>query len=81
MRPDYVVSCRLLGFAKGLAPIPPQGGTDYVRSLLASPEFQEGWQGNPVPDPFLEQRSAVYVRFDSPELDRLADWQGVTLAR
>lgn len=77
-QPDYVASVRPKAFADDLSPL--AGRThDYVRAILASPEFQENWKPQPIPDPYLLERSAVYVGARSPELDRLATWEGVVL--
>jgi hypothetical protein len=80
-RPDYVISCRARSIARNIAPLPPEGTPDYVWTILASPSFRADWEPNPLPDPFMLERSAVYVRRDSPELAKIATWYGVILKR
>lgn len=79
-RPDYVVSCRPRQVARTVAPLPPEGTADYVWRLLASPAFRQKWESNPLPDPYLLERTAVYVASDSPEMARIKTWYGVVLA-
>ena len=80
-RPDYVVSYRPLSFTQDIAPVPAEGSPDYVRTLLASGDFQQAWEQNPLPDPYLLEHTAVYVRDDSPELAKASAWIGVLLGR
>jgi hypothetical protein len=80
-RPDYVISCRPRGIARNIQPLPPGGSSDYVWTLLASRPFRADWEPNPLPDPFMLERSAVYVRRDSPEMAKIATWYGVILKR
>jgi hypothetical protein len=80
-RPDYVVSCRPRAVARNIAPLPPEGSSDYVWTLLASEPFRRDWEPYPLSDPFMVERSAVYVRRDSPEQSKMASWVGVILRR
>jgi hypothetical protein len=75
------VSCRARSIAQGVAPLPPEGTTDYVWTLLASRPFRADWEPYPLHDPFMLERSAVYVRRDSPEQAKIASWVGVILLR
>ena len=43
--------------------------------LVLSRAFQEHYRGQPVPVPFLLERSALYVRSDSPERAALGRWR------
>lgn len=78
--PDYVVSVRSKNFVDAIGPLPPEGTTDYVVSLLASPQFQKSWKSNAVPDPYLVEHSAMYVGSGSPEMAKLPSWKGVVIA-
>jgi hypothetical protein len=73
--PDYVVSVRPRDFTVGITPI-AAGTTDYVYTILSSPEFQKEWQPYPIFDSFLLEHSAVYVGATSPERRRVATWKG-----
>jgi hypothetical protein len=77
LKPDYIVSVRPEKFSTGIAPLP--GTTDYVYTILASPEFQTLYKPNPVPDPYLLAQTAVYIRTGSPEIGKLKTWWGVIL--
>jgi hypothetical protein len=79
-RPDYVVSYRSLAFARNIGS-PRAASPDYVRTILGSRPFQQDWKRNPLPDRYLLQHTAVYVRSDSAELAKIQTWQGVALAR
>ena len=78
-RPDYVMSFRSDAFVQNLAP-PPEGTTDYVAGILSSKAFRSDFAPNPVPDPYLNAKNAVYVRTDSSERAKLAGWKGVVIA-
>jgi len=79
-RPDYVVSYRPLAFARNINS--PRGASaDYVRTILGSRPFLQDWKRHPLPDRYLLQHTAVYVRSDSAELAKMRTWQGVALAR
>lgn len=80
-RPDYVISCSPRSVARNIQPLPPEGSTDYLWTLLAAQSFRGHYEPNPVPDPFLLERTGVYVRGDSPELPKLATWRSVTVSR
>lgn len=80
-RPDYVISCRPRANAHGIAPVPAGGTPDYVHTLLASDAFQREYEMNPLPDPYLRDRTSVYVRTGSPEMAKIATWVGVILRR
>lgn len=80
-QPDYVISCRPRNIARDIQALPPQGSTDYLWTLLASRPFRNDYEPNPVPDPFLLERTAVYVRRDSPEMAKLTSWRGVVVER
>lgn len=81
--PDYMVSLRSDAYSTGLSE--PERAPDfsamhpYAPTLLASPEFQFLHKPNPVPDPYLQAHSAVYVRSGSPEIAKLATWWGVVI--
>jgi hypothetical protein len=77
MMPDYVVSHRSAAFVEAVLPLGSEGTTDYVTGILASPLFQEFWKPNPVPDPYLLEHSALYVRTGSREMKNLSTWQSV----
>jgi arabinofuranosyltransferase len=80
-RPDYVISCRPRSIAQNIPPLPPEGSIDYLWTLLASRPFRSDYEPNPLPDPFMLERSAVYVRRGSPEIVKIATWQGVSVQR
>jgi len=80
-QPDYFVSCRPLRLAQSIRRPVPANSPDYVRTLLSSRPFQENWAPNPLPDRYLLQHTAVYVRSDSAELSKMQTWQGVVLPK
>lgn len=51
--------------------------TDYVRHILASDAFRSSYLANPVPNRKLSSMSAIYVRNDSAEHERLGQWRPV----
>jgi hypothetical protein len=77
--PDYVVTNRSREFARDIGPGSPLPSADYVKAILASPPFRESFEPNPLPDPFLLQRTAMYVRDGSPEMAKIETWKGVSL--
>ena len=44
-------------------------------ALVLSRTFVDRYRASPVPIPFLLARNALFVRSDSPEMDRLASWR------
>jgi hypothetical protein len=74
--PDYFVSCRPTESARPDMSVQEK---EYVRAFLEAPEFRARYARNPIPDPFLMARTAVYVADRSKELTKLRTWQGVRL--
>jgi hypothetical protein len=57
-----------------------KGTADYVVRILSSKEFRADWAPSPVSDPYLLKNISVYVRTGSPEIAKVATWQGVAIA-
>jgi arabinofuranosyltransferase len=78
-RPDFVLTsgpheAALVGeLMFALRGVDPE--RDIGPALLASATFQRLYREQPIPIEQLIQRSAVYVRADSPERARVAAWQ------
>lgn len=79
-KPDYVISCRARHFVAQMQRKKEETPTDYVRTFLAAPEFIREWYPNPIRDPFLLKRTAVYLRSDSKEQDKRSNWQSVVVS-
>jgi hypothetical protein len=82
-QPDLVVS---LVPASMMAALQSSGGTSAetfhaLTALARDPVFLRDYRPYPVPLPFLEARSAVFVRGDSPERERLSAWREPGLGR
>lgn len=77
--PDYVVSVRPDSYSTGLTAGTASGAHGYIDAILGSPEFQSLFKPNPVPDPYLLNHTAVYIRTGSPEIAKLKTWWGVYL--
>jgi hypothetical protein len=77
-RPDLVVTfgSRLLAENTTSVQAVVQGDLDsWGFALLANPTFVARYRAQPVPVPYLDQHNAVFVRDDSPERQRLANWR------
>jgi hypothetical protein len=82
-RPDLVVS---LVPASMMAALQSSGGTSAetfhaLTALARDPVFLRDYRPYPVPLSFLDARSAVFVRADSPEREGLAAWREPGLGR
>jgi hypothetical protein len=78
-RPDFVLTAgphdaaRLGGLMFALDGIDPE--RDIGPAILASRTFQRVYRGQPIPLGALLERSAVYVRADSPERATIDSWR------
>jgi hypothetical protein len=78
-RPDFVLTSGPHGAAQvGELMFALRGvdvGRDIGPAILATRTFQRVYRDQPVPIEPLLQRSAVYVRADSPERSRIGSWR------
>jgi len=78
-RPDFVLTAgpheaaRLGGLMFAMHGVDP--ARDLGPAILAAPTFQRLYRDQPIPIEPLLERSAVYVRADSPERETMAGWR------